>query len=1036
MKARKFRTFSRRTLLCFIVIIIAVAGVLPGLVSIGHADAISSTLTPIADTYVNSGSTSANYGTATTLSQSTSANRALMRFDTSSVPVGSTISAVTLKLYTLSTPSSGGIRVHPEIDSWNETTTTWGNQPTWNSAIVATTPKPVNGTWISVSLPVSSVVAGNKTSYGFDYSVANNVVLTASRESANDAQLIVAYTTAGGITSTAPTATTGASSGITAGSANVLGTASANGAATACHFAYGVTASYGQTTADQTLAATASNVSVTAAVAGLQFNTVYNYRIECTNSNGTTFGSNATFKTAAGGPTVTTGSSSNIAATSATVSGSGSDNGAATTCRFDYGPTTSYGSQTAVQSIAAGSGAVALTASIAGLTPATAYNYRLECTNSGGNGYGANGTFTTLAQGPGGGPTTATLIPVADSYITSGSSSTNYGTKTTMVVSGTTNRALLKFDSSSIPAGSTVNSVTLRIFGINSQSAAGIVVHPEQTTWTESGVTWANQPAWNSTSLATSAKPATNTWLPIVLPTSSVTVAGSTSFGLAYSSSGYTENLASREDATNKPQLVVTYTPSGPPATAPSVTTGSSTNASASSTTISGTANDNGTATTCRFDYGLTTAYGTQTAVQNVAVGAGPTALSADLTNLAAGSTYNYRLECTNGGGTVFGLNNTVMTMSTAPTAVTGAASSVGSAGFTLAGSAAPNGADSTCAFDYGLTTDYGTQTALQTVLASVSTSQLTAPVSDLTPSTLYNYRLECTNANGTTYGANATVTTTAVGAAHNVTKILTIVEENHGYTQMQAGMPYLNGLAQQYGYANNFHAIGHPSLPNYVALVSGSTYGITSDCTVSSCPVSGAQTIFDQTITAGKTAKVYAEDMTSNCMTSGSGVGKYAVRHTAWPYFTDTASRANCNQFQVTAGTYQSGAFNSDVTSGTLPNVGMLIPNLCNDAHDCGLSTADAWLKNILPLVFAGPDWQSGHLAIVVTTDEDEGTQLNQILTVVMHPDLQNKVATTSMDLYSLTRLQEQVAGVPNYLNNAATANDMAQAFGLPVGP
>jgi acid phosphatase len=88
-----------------------------------------------------------------------------------------------------------------------------------------------------------------------------------------------------------------------------------------------------------------------------------------------------------------------------------------------------------------------------------------------------------------------------------------------------------------------------------------------------------------------------------------------------------------------------------------------------------------------------------------------------------------------------------------------------------------------------------------------------------------------------------------------------------------------------------------------------------------------------------------------------------------------------------------------------------------------------------MIPMIMTGPDWTSGHLAIVITADEDNGTSTNKVLTVVAHPDLHGVVTAASINSYSLTRFQEQVAGVSAYLNNAATAADMGQAFGLTVG-
>lgn len=83
---------------------------------------------------------------------------------------------------------------------------------------------------------------------------------------------------------------------------------------------------------------------------------------------------------------------------------------------------------------------------------------------------------------------------------------------------------------------------------------------------------------------------------------------------------------------------------------------------------------------------------------------------------------------------------------------------------------------------------------------------------------------------------------------------------------------------------------------------------------------------------------------------------------------------------------------------------------------------------------VFAGPDWKSGHLAVVLTADEDDSTQANTALTVVIHPSQRGHVVSTALDHYSLARLAEGVVGAA-HLNNASTAPNAATAFGLPLG-
>ncbi|MDQ1526726.1 MAG: hypothetical protein QOG18_1339 [Microbacteriaceae bacterium] len=256
------------------------------------------------------------------------------------------------------------------------------------------------------------------------------------------------------------------------------------------------------------------------------------------------------------------------------------------------------------------------------------------------------------------------------------------------------------------------------------------------------------------------------------------------------------------------------------------------------------------------------------------------------------------------------------------------------------------------------------------------------------------------------------------------VTKVLVFVEENHSLAEMKTGMPYTFGLATEFGYATHYTAIGHPSLPNYVAITGGKTYGIIDDSSPAVHSIGGAS-VFGQAIAAGKTAEVYADGMPSNCATTDGGTN-YAVKHNPWAYY--TTERAECQKYDV-----PTTQLASAITHGRLPNVGMVVPNLCNDAHNCPLGTADAWFKGWMSKIAAGPDWKSGHLAIVLTGDEDDKTASNTVLTVVIHPSQKAHVVATPLTHYSLTGLYEDVAGVP-YLFNAASAPSMARAFGLPV--
>ncbi len=262
-----------------------------------------------------------------------------------------------------------------------------------------------------------------------------------------------------------------------------------------------------------------------------------------------------------------------------------------------------------------------------------------------------------------------------------------------------------------------------------------------------------------------------------------------------------------------------------------------------------------------------------------------------------------------------------------------------------------------------------------------------------------------------------------AARALPPVTKLLVVVEENHSLDHMKAGMPYTFGLAQKYGYATDYHAIRHPSLPNYIAIAGGQTYGVRDDKLPAYHRLTG-RSVFGQALRNGRTAATYAESMPVRC--GRYNKGSYAPKHNPWTYFANERTGCKANDRGM-------AAFAEAARTGRLPRVGMVVPNLCHDAHNCSLATADAWFKNLMTKVQAGPDWKAGRLAVVLTADEDDYTQGNTVLTVVVHPSQDHHVVTTRLTHYSLTRLYDEVADLP-YLHNAATAPSMATAFGLPL--
>jgi len=275
---------------------------------------------------------------------------------------------------------------------------------------------------------------------------------------------------------------------------------------------------------------------------------------------------------------------------------------------------------------------------------------------------------------------------------------------------------------------------------------------------------------------------------------------------------------------------------------------------------------------------------------------------------------------------------------------------------------------------------------------------------------------------------ATAVASAVPVAADPQPSKVLVVVEENHTAASALHEMPYPAALAGDYGQTTDYRAVAHPSLPNYLALAGGSTFGVTDDADPSSHPITG-NSVFDSALAAGRTAKTYAEAMPAPCALTPDE--RYGVKHNAWAYFSDTTSRNNCQRFDVPAGTTTSGPLRTDLDAGALPTIGELIPELCHDGHDCSLTTADDWLRQWLPMVMSGPDYRSGHLAIVVTFDEDDESGPNTVLTTVVAPHVTQMRSTNSLTHYSLSRyFAELTATTP--LHQAAAAPSLRQAFGL----
>ena len=180
---------------------------------------------------------------------------------------------------------------------------------------------------------------------------------------------------------------------------------------------------------------------------------------------------------------------------------------------------------------------------------------------------------------------------------------------------------------------------------------------------------------------------------------------------------------------------------------------------------------------------------------------------------------------------------------------------------------------------------------------------------------------------------------------------------ENKERRQIIGPAPAFTAYAKSHADLTRYYGVIHPSLPNYIAFVSGGLHGITTNCT--RCSTS-ARSLADTIPASGRTWKTYAEGLPYPGFL-GAVSGRYAKKHNPFVYFRSVARsparRARVVPFAQLA---------RDLRAGTLPNFSLIVPDMCNSMHDCPVRTGDAWLRRLLPRLLKLPK-----TAIFVLFDE-----------------------------------------------------------------
>jgi phosphatidylinositol-3-phosphatase len=252
-----------------------------------------------------------------------------------------------------------------------------------------------------------------------------------------------------------------------------------------------------------------------------------------------------------------------------------------------------------------------------------------------------------------------------------------------------------------------------------------------------------------------------------------------------------------------------------------------------------------------------------------------------------------------------------------------------------------------------------------------------------------------------------------AGGAVPHLQRVVIIVMENKGCDEVigSSDAPFLNRLASRYSFASNFYALQRPSLPNYLGLTSGTTFGLTENCTHCSFR---SRNIVDQLERARISWKAYIESLPSPCFRGPEAPNYYVKEHNPFVYYPNVRSnQSRCRRIVAFDQLYK------DLAAKALPRFVWITPNNCHNSHDCSISEGDAFLSRLVPRLLRAVGRQG-----VVFLTYDEGNDRSgccgraeggQIATVVAGPAARRGVVSSlEYDHYSILRTIEDAWRLP----------------------
>jgi phosphatidylinositol-3-phosphatase len=281
-----------------------------------------------------------------------------------------------------------------------------------------------------------------------------------------------------------------------------------------------------------------------------------------------------------------------------------------------------------------------------------------------------------------------------------------------------------------------------------------------------------------------------------------------------------------------------------------------------------------------------------------------------------------------------------------------------------------------------------------------------------------------------------------ATAAPRTTPHVMVIMEENRGYGATLGSCSadrYFCSLASRYASATSWYGVSHPSAPNYLAVDSGSTQGIASDCTPDGggCGPFAVSDLGTQLSIAGIPWIAYMESMPSRCDRVGSS-GAYAEKHDPFMYFAGNRGAACSSHIVPYPGVH---GMIATLNAPNPPDFAWITPNLQNDMHDGSVTRGDAWLAANLPAVLASR-WFADDGTVIVTMDENDasssgfccgGAHGGRVPMVVISGRAQARGSIqTPGDLYGTLRSIEEVFGL-RFLGNAASIKngELSSLFG-----